>query len=305
MSTILVGVGIRGRPDDATELGRRLADALATSLTLVHVFPYEDYPMRQPVPQFEQALHDLALEDVRKAAATLRWSGPTELDAIGRSSAAAGLHDLAVAKRATAIVIGPTHHKRAGRALLGSTAHRLLHGAPCPVAVAPVDYVEHASDLRSILVAYDGSSEAHAGLDLAARLARATGASLRLVAVLAPLTGAEAGAWPAFGFADIELNRREGLQAELDRAIDELPPDVQARRELLEGAPGHVLEKCSAGCDLMVCGSRGYGPVGSVLLGSVSQHIVHHVKCPLLVIPRVGVAAEAPAADVGARAALA
>jgi len=42
----------------------------------------------------------------------------------------------------------------------------------------------------------------------------------------------------------------------------------------------------SAGLDLLVCGSRGYGPVRTVLLGSVSHALAHHARCPLMVLPR-------------------
>lgn len=60
---------------------------------------------------------------------------------------------------------------------------------------------------------------------------------------------------------------------------------VEARR--LDGAAAPELEKtCAAGVDLLVLGSRGYGPVMRVLLGSVSGHVFRHAPCPLLVTRR-------------------
>ena len=50
--------------------------------------------------------------------------------------------------------------------------------------------------------------------------------------------------------------------------------------------PVAALTEASAGLDLLVCGSRGYGPLRSVLLGSVSRRLSHVARCPLLIVPR-------------------
>ena len=47
-----------------------------------------------------------------------------------------------------------------------------------------------------------------------------------------------------------------------------------------------ALEQFSNDVDLLVCGSRGYGPLGSVLLGGVSRRLVHRAACPVIVVPR-------------------
>ncbi len=71
------------------------------------------------------------------------------------------------------------------------------------------------------------------------------------------------------------------------KAVDER---LAATGRALQGAPGPVIvEACEeAGADLLVAGSRGYGPVLRVLLGSVSTHLAHHAPCPVLVVPRPG-----------------
>ncbi|MGH2973909.1 MAG: universal stress protein [Solirubrobacterales bacterium] len=54
------------------------------------------------------------------------------------------------------------------------------------------------------------------------------------------------------------------------------------------GPPAEVLVEHSQQLDLLVLGSRGYGPVKSVLLGSVSSHVLRNAQCPVLVAPRGG-----------------
>jgi hypothetical protein len=55
---------------------------------------------------------------------------------------------------------------------------------------------------------------------------------------------------------------------------------------VLEGDPVSALAKASVELDLLVCGSRGYGRLGSVMLGSVSRRLLHRAASPLLAIPR-------------------
>jgi nucleotide-binding universal stress UspA family protein len=60
--------------------------------------------------------------------------------------------------------------------------------------------------------------------------------------------------------------------------------DVRVRGHVIEGNAAKVLLDASDGADLLVLGSRGHGGFAEALLGSVSQHCVHHAHCPVLVI---------------------
>ena len=59
---------------------------------------------------------------------------------------------------------------------------------------------------------------------------------------------------------------------------------VRVRSLIAEGNPAQVLLDAAAGADLLVVGSRGHGGFAEALLGSVSQHCVHHAHCPVVVI---------------------
>jgi nucleotide-binding universal stress UspA family protein len=61
---------------------------------------------------------------------------------------------------------------------------------------------------------------------------------------------------------------------------------VEVEIDAVVGDPAEVLVDLSRHIDLLVCGSRGSGPVRGVLLGSVSRRIVREVHCPVTVLPR-------------------
>jgi nucleotide-binding universal stress UspA family protein len=67
--------------------------------------------------------------------------------------------------------------------------------------------------------------------------------------------------------------------------LGERYPDVRVRAELLRRDPAHVLTELSEDAQLMVVGSRGLGEISGLVLGSVSQHVLHHAKCPVLIVP--------------------
>jgi nucleotide-binding universal stress UspA family protein len=67
------------------------------------------------------------------------------------------------------------------------------------------------------------------------------------------------------------------------------------RVRAVSGLPGPALVEAGHGVDVLVTGSRGYGPLGSVLLGSVSRYAADHAPCPLLVVPRTPAEDEDPA----------
>ena len=60
--------------------------------------------------------------------------------------------------------------------------------------------------------------------------------------------------------------------------------DVSIRQLVIRGNPAQVLLDTAAGADLLVVGCRGHNGFAGALLGSVSQHCVHHASCPVVVI---------------------
>jgi nucleotide-binding universal stress UspA family protein len=200
------------------------------------------------------------------------------------SSAAAGLHRLAETLRADLVVAGSSHRGELGRLLIGSTAARLLNGASCPVAAAPRGFArtEHRV-VRALGLAYDGSPESRVALEGAAALAAEHDAAVRVFTVVPP-SGPEGYDRP---YDEVQEIRRAHYGAIVDDALKALRPEVRPEGRLLSGeVEEQLVEQANASLDVMVVGSRGYGPVRRVLLGSTSNALMRSARCPLIVYPR-------------------
>lgn len=271
-------IGYEGSEDskDALALGRVLAAATGAELILAGVYPH----FRVPVKGDGGAYENVMANDMREALAGADVPAGTELRPVAAGSVPHGLHDLAEETGAQVIVLG-SRQRRAGR-----IASRLLHGAPCAVAVAPGGFRDHVGGIERVIVGYDGRSESEAALDAGISLARACGASLRLVGVLDRLGGfGEIGYVPGREAIAREL----GAVAEdtLRDALARVPAEIESESELLDGDAGRLLrEQGTEARDLLLVGSRGYGRIGQVLLGSVSSELLRHAEAPVLVLPR-------------------
>lgn len=142
----------------------------------------------------------------------------------------------------------------------------------------------HAMFLN-ILVAIDGSEHGAAALRTAAQLARDEHARLTIVTAVAP-----APAFATLSAAGVALTDAAHLMGEVGARIrdqvDALPDDLSVTTIVVGGQPSDViLERLGAGRhDLLVMGTRGLGRVGSALLGSVSQAVLHAAEVPVLVV---------------------
>lgn len=135
-----------------------------------------------------------------------------------------------------------------------------------------------------IVVGVDGSEGSKAALRWAVGQAELTGAKVEAVA---------AWEYPAtYGWAPMysddetlpELTKKQVSETVRDTLGAEAADLIGVT--VTEGQSAHVLLTSSAGADLLVVGRRGRGGFAGLLLGSVSQHCVHHASCPVVVVPR-------------------
>jgi nucleotide-binding universal stress UspA family protein len=68
--------------------------------------------------------------------------------------------------------------------------------------------------------------------------------------------------------------------------VDELHSELTVETEVPVGDVVAILGAASRDLDLLVCGSRGHGPLGEVVLGSTSHALLGAAACPLLLVPR-------------------
>jgi nucleotide-binding universal stress UspA family protein len=282
---IVVGVEHNERSRDALALAAKLARAAGTRLILVAAYPRDARSATVHRRAYAKAL-------VEEAQSTLEWvSRPlagvrAELRAVPCTSTSRGLQQVAEEESALAIVVGPSHRGGVGRVVPGSVGARLLHGAPCPVAVAPMGYWGQAhTPIRRIGVGYVGSPEAGEALDAAIGLAACTGAVVRALSVIEP-AAMTAAVLMGLGSKEREECERADLTQSLHHAIDHAPTGVDVSGDVVDGYADDELAQLSETADLVVCGSRGHGPLGSVMLGSVSAGVLRKARSPVLVMPR-------------------
>jgi nucleotide-binding universal stress UspA family protein len=283
----MIVAGHDGTPtgDDAAVLAARLARATGEELVIVSVHPEPD-PMgiRKVDPEWAAYLRVQAEEMSAAAQRFLSERGvAATYRVVGSSSAAHGLDDVAEELEASVIVVGSSAHGMRRLVSPGSTGERLLHGAGRPVAVAPRGLGERPADepVERIGVAYIDAPEAREALRVARELAAETHARLTLYTVVAPRAEVFS---PIAGRASEdayhELLRESALEA-LDAEIATVPG---AGAELLEGDVVEMLSRLDV--DVLVCGSRGYGPLRRVLLGGVARRLIRCAVCPVIVVPR-------------------
>ncbi len=282
-------VGYDGTPHsrDALALGKALAGGTGATIVVTYVMRdamasvagWEDY---------KKGAHATAEHEFNRAASWLGSEVAVEFSAIPARSDAQGLIEAALQHNAGMIVVGSSHRGKVGRAVAGSVTERLMHGAECPVVVAPVGLADGDPKLDQIVVGFDDTDESDAAVDAAAVLAVAAGARLGLVAALDPRVFADYSAYAAASFesADLKAGHREHLEKVIEAKLGDLPEAVEAAGEVVEGSPAKALAEAAEAADLLVLGSRGYGPVRSVLLGSVSTHLVRSAPCGVMVVPR-------------------
>ncbi|HZV73635.1 MAG TPA: universal stress protein [Conexibacter sp.] len=190
-------------------------------------------------------------------------------------------------EHADLLVLGSTRKLAAGRAGAGRTGRQALHGAACAVALAAHGIHAAPFSLRCVVVGVDRSEESGAALALARAIADAAGARLTAVAVVddrLPATVAPAG-------MAIELVQWDELVGAHREQTEQLLADIGERApglttELRVGDPAEELAAAAESADLLVIGSRRWGPLSRLVVGSTGEELVREAPCSLLLVPR-------------------
>jgi nucleotide-binding universal stress UspA family protein len=280
--TIIVGVDAREGGRDAIALASTLARISDGELIAVHAYPYDYFVSRGAHSDFESMMHGAAMETL---AGELERAGVTaEPIAVPDNSPGRALHRAATHKHGDLIVVGSAHHGRIGRVLAGDHAASTLHSAPCPILVAPAGYAQKGGKLETIGVGYDGSEESRAAVKFARDIAEAAGARLRIIEVVVPPD--PGGPFPAYrpDWEEHARIRREEAQERIDAVVAEL--GEIATGDIAFGNPARELAYEGNHLDLLITGSRNYGPIRRVIPGSTSSKLVHEAPCPVLVATR-------------------
>jgi len=260
---ILAGTDGSERGTEAVRQAARLAAALGVRLTLAYVIE------RKPQEEGEA---DRALEAGIAAARSISVDAETE---ILTGDPADAIIQRAERDAVDLVCVGPDSGPLGGAIRFGRVAARILREARCSVLVARRAGSEFP---QRIAGAIDGSeSSVHTAI-VAAAVAEATGAELRLVHVVPVFRG---------HMTEWTLGPEEVSPAELEPAVSAVSSlGVTPIREMAMGRPERALVSVAGRdqIDLMVVGHRGISGVQRVLLGSVNEHVAHHAPCSVLVV---------------------
>jgi nucleotide-binding universal stress UspA family protein len=263
-SNVLVGVDGRAYGRDAIALAARLKDP-GGKLTFAFV---------QGGSLAEDLEDSASLLEAERRAADL----DADLISVVATSPGRGLHEQAEKQNADLLVVGSCSHSAFGRAMLGGDTSGALNGASCAVAIASRGLAERREPIARIGVAYNGSRESEAALALARELAARTGASVHALEVVSIPSVAYTGVVaPAIG---------DTIDAMLNEATGRLEGLSGVEGRAAFGLSGEELAAFGEEVDILVVGSRSYGPIRRLVLGSTSNYLARHARCPLLVLPR-------------------
>lgn len=270
---VIVGVdgGEGGR--DAIALAKNLSGE-GGALTLAYIYPLEPRAWRGTTKAYDEAERKRATDLMQRAE---KEAGvQARLRVHGTMSVGRGLHELAHELGADLVVIGSNRRGLLGRVFVGDDTRTALDGAPSAVAIASAGYAHDTPTMREIGVGYDGSAESEQAVAVARKLAAAHGAKLSALQAIFHHARLDAGhAWHDHGIEDKLAAARERVAG-----LGGVEPHAAY------GEPAEELALYSGSLDLLVIGSRSYGPIGRLVHGSTAHKLAHSARSPLLVLTR-------------------
>ncbi|WP_433287327.1 universal stress protein [Micromonospora sp. CA-244673] len=281
---VVVGVDGSSTSLTAAEHAARAAVARSRPLHVVHGYlhplgygvPLNPYDLGVPAPTEES---QKMLEQV---AAELVDRHPGLRVEVRQVAGGPGVTLIEESRRAELVVVGSRGVGGFAGLLLGSVSNQVAQHGHCPVLV--VRPAEQPIPVRGpVLVGVDGSESAGYAVRLAADEAVRRDADLVLVHVRTPERGAVAPDAAAEATAAAQAESAELLAGAAARIRSDHPVLSVVERPLRGESPEQALIEASGEAALVVVGSRGRGGFAGLLLGSVSQALVQHAHCPVLV----------------------
>lgn len=282
--SVPVVVGVDGSESalDAVRWAAREARRRGVGLRLVHVY---EVPTGYPTGFVDPEVLSVALagqgQSWLEQARQVAEETVPGLDAEKVEIMAGAVPALVTESRhAAVLVLGTRGLGGFSGLLIGSTAVALAIHAHCPVVVA-----RGAGEDGPVVVGVDGTPTGEAAIAFAFAEASRRGTDLVAVHTWTDLVmeAALAGSAAALDFAPLEAQAEE-LLAERLAGWQEKYPDVSVTRHVSRERAVTALLRYAEGAQLVVVGSRGRGGFRGLLLGSTSQHLLHHAPCPVAVV---------------------
>jgi nucleotide-binding universal stress UspA family protein len=251
----------------------------------IRVLAVAPRPPALPADERVRAVHNQVLDRaraiVREARDTLAGRWPDIELEVGEGDPREAI--VRAAETADLVVVGARGLTVLKRVWLGSVSSAVAGHVQCPVLVVK----GRPRGLHTALLAVDGSPDARRAATFLAALPLARGLRLRLLSVVEPpafIGAPEMGAVPP-----IEQALRDG-QAEAEQLLQQVASEFKERTavesRVVVGRAGEriVAAANDAAAELVVVGARGLGTFQRLLLGSVSEYVLQHAECPVLIV---------------------
>lgn len=279
---IVVGVDGSAASNAAVFWAAREAAMRNVPLTLVHMYrefvpTFPQMPMPTGVAEWQEDDGRRALEEAVKIAEDAVPSDRTIAMSSEVKCSPPVPTLVQMSDEAEMVVVGCNGRGAVGRALMGSVSSGVVRGAKCPVAVirAEASYLSH-SNQAPVLVGIDASPVSELALAIAFDEASRRGVGLTALHVWSDV------ALYQLPWLDWKTEAERSL-AEYLAGWQERYPDVKVQRVIALDHPGRALIAESESAQLVIVGSHGRGGVTGLLLGSVSNAVLHSVHAPVIV----------------------
>lgn len=271
----------------AVEWAARQARRLERPLRVVHAFEWPEFNVRLGPPPGAPLSAGLLNEALRIVAEAQQRARDTDAEITVDGGYVEGFRRpvlIAETRKAHLIVVGSRGLGGVGSLLIGSTGIELAARSECPVVVVPQGTTPAPGE--DLVAAVDCSESSRPALEFALGEAAVRGVGLRVLLALQG-EGLRAALSSTEPPADQEPTKQAARSrlARFTAPLRERHPEVPVDERVVRASPRQLLIEESATTELLVVGSRGYGGFKGLLLGSVSQSVLHHARCPVAVIP--------------------
>lgn len=284
-----VVVGVDGSEEalTAVEWAARQAHRLRRPLRVVHAFEWPLFHVRLGPPPGAPPWTGLTNAAQRIVSDAVERAQEAAPEAEVEGEYVEGLRRpvlLAETEHAHLIAVGSRGLGGVGALLIGSTGVELSARSACPVVVVP--HPGDDSPRAGLVAAVDCSESSRLALEHALAEAAVRGVGLRVVLAWQGeglRTAPGKGETPA-DHAATEEDARSRL-AQFVAPHRERHPQVSIQEQVVRGSPRKTLVGETSGAELLVLGSRGLGEFRGLVMGSVSQAVLHQAGCPVAVVP--------------------
>ncbi len=285
-SAVVVGIDGSEAALGAARWAATFAAGHQLPLTLLHAIPRLDWHFAgsaAPADPDNGAAGDVVIAEAEAAVRAEHPDLPIHAAAV-KGPVATVLDDASQSARLLVVGAGSGDHRA-----LGGHAVRIVHRTQCPVVVWRAPVATRTGKPLPVVVGVDESEGSTRAVAEAFDTARALHAPLTVVHMWE--IGAAVGMGDLGGQGNMDWTLLELLQTKQRQQMDELVepfarkyPNAHVNKVFQDISPAKGLVELSRDAQLVVVGSQGRGRFAAAMLGSVSQNLVHHAECPVLVV---------------------